>query len=415
MKTQRTVDIVGEEVRRLQEEVRALDSQIDELTAQRNRCQMLISILQAHQGLKTRPPKPLREQASDEGLKAIDAEIPRRTRKSMGQSQTLQVGQPARMIEGIYAGLTGVIRWCRQTPRGMICTLSLRNAAGRVVRTQVTERSLGKKWEVLSAPGETPQEVQSPPPTAAPSKAPGRRKSRKAAPRSSTGPRRATRPETLLPRNTPVRVLKGKYAGWEGLITGIRDKGTAITYALNLKGPGGEDGRTQVNHGSLGDSWVLVETPGVPREESAPSPPKVLRRRRSEAMVPVADGNPDQESAHAAEVTEAKAQEGPDTSSAKTAAQQEPLAAASPGSASGNAIEALVRYTPSSPILAEGTRIRMLSGPHLGLTGIIAKVQQHPGPRTEAIYTILIETGPDGDTVVTSARHSSLGRSWTVL
>jgi len=410
MKKQGVVDIVGQEIQRLRQEAAELDRQIDEWTARRNRLQMLIAILEAHQDL----PAPARQQV----LKGLSGNrLPERKTGSVQKvSRTaprkpdLQVGRPARMLEGIYAGLEGVIRWCRESPRGTICTLSLRSPAGRAVRTQVTERSLGRKWVVLDAPGQAEPGNRAASPVRASAGTRKGKKTRK--PGQGGGPRRATRPAELLPRNTRVRVLKGKYAGWEGVVSGIRDKKTAITYALNLVGPGGEEGRTQVNHGSLGISWVLADTPSIPRNEPPAPPPKVVRRRPGQATDAEngrdQDGLPDV----SAGTPEAAFREDP----LAEPSRNEEVRSGEPSPPAGAAAESPApRYTPASPVLQEKTRIRMLSGPHLGHEGIIVRVQQHPGPKADAIYTILIETGPDGDTVLTSARHSSLGRSWTVL
>ncbi len=410
MKKQGVSDIVDQEIRRLREEAAILDRQINDLAGQRNRLQMLISILEAHQSHQT----PIPERPTEK-VAASTARTRRDAAPTAHSRQDLRVGRPVRMLEGVYANLQGIIRWCKESPRGMICTLSLRSPTGRAVRTQVTERSLGQKWEMLDTPGKTERE----PPALDTSGVVSRtrkpkkeRRSSKGTTRGAGGPRRATRPVELLARNTPVQVLKGKYTGWKGFISGIRDKGTAITYALTLKGPANEDGRTQVNHGSLGDSWVLLDSPGVARE-APPPPPKVLRRRH--AQTPMA--GEDQKVAPETPV------EAPGNAAAETLRNDLPERASSgreegtspvqtSASTSG---ESSIRYTPSSPVLPEKTRIRMLSGPHLGHTGVIVRVQPRPGPRTEAIYTILIDTGADGDTVITSARHSSLGRSWTVL
>lgn len=418
MKQPQIMDIVGQEIRRLQEEANSLDRQIDDLTAQRNRLRMLISVLEQHREAPTRrqEPRTLATQTPPE------AKIrPPRPASGLDAAQpSLRVGLPARMREGAYAGLEGVIRWCKTSPRGMICTLSLRSPTGRVVRTQVSESSLGRKWELLEVHGKASPGTQEASPRKAPSRSRAGTKTRadggtrKALARKSTGPRRATRPEVLLQRNTRVKVLKGKYAGWEGFISGIRDKKTAITYALTLSGPGGEEGRTQVNHGSLGLSWVLLDTPAGTQNEPA-TPPKVLRRRPARAEAPEAGGDPNTaevSQAGEADPTALEAQVAEPTAGGDRPEDQAP--AAGEESDQGQA-GPVTRYTPSSPVLKEKTRIRMLSGPHLGLTGMIVRVQQHPGPKADAIYTILIEAGPDGDTVLTSARHSSLGRSWTVL
>lgn len=418
MKLPQITDVVGQEIRRLQEEAASLDRQIDDLTAQRNRLRMLISVLERHQETPARPQAP----GKLAGQKPAETKVPP-PRQAPVPEQTrpnLRVGLPARMREGVYAGLEGVIRWCKPSPRGMICTLSLRNATGRVVRTQVTEGSLGRKWELLDAPETASPAMQdaSPPKTPARSRA-GRKtrtggRVRKEVARKSTGPRRATRPEVLLPRDTRVKVLKGKYAGWEGFISGLRDKETAITYALTLKGPDGKEGRTQVNHGSLGLSWVLLDAPAGTQSDPA-NPPKVVRRRPTRAAASDAVGAPKNAGVSRTVEPNTATQEAPVAESpagGDRSADQVPAAARE---LTQGQTEPVTRYTPSSPVLKEKTRIRMLSGPHLGLTGMIVRVQQHPGPKADAIYTILIEAGPDGDTVLTSARHSSLGRSWTVL
>jgi len=427
-------DIVGQEVQRLQQEIAALDRQIDEQTAQRNRLQLLLSILQSHSQEQPKPAarKSLQKQP-EKATRARRAEPPKQSAPSPAPFQALQVGRPVRMIEGVYGGLDGIIRWCKQTHRGMIYTLSLRNQSGRIVRTQVTERSLGQKWQLLQTPAETgtpadagtrpsrrkrdassgegaskPKKVGRPR-REAPSKAESGKRdpTRKAPPSKPRRARRATRPERILQRNTRVKVLSGKYAGWEGVIAGIRDKTTAITYALNLEGPDGAVGRTQVNHGSLGTSWVELDAPLATQNEEPAPPPKVVRRRATQA--------PSEEAAKSRKA-------GPDVAVIQAEAPVDPTAEAREAVPSGGEqplpgpdAETTLRYTPSSPVLPEKTRIRMLSGRYLGHTGVIVRVQPHPGPRADAIYSVLIDMESDSDPEMTSVRHSSLGRSWTVL
>lgn len=396
--------VLSQEIQRLQKESSSLDQQIRELESRRD---SLRTLLEALEGLVNQIPIPRS----------------RRTPIETMARPELKVGLPVRMLQGIYGGMEGAIGWCRPSPRGMICTLSLRHPDGRIRRTQVTERSLGEKWVLLQPDETTTPAPASPSVRKASSKTSGdgRRgntrssdgRARRPGSRKERNRYRAKRPEALLQRDTRVRVLTGKYSNWEGFISGIRDKGAAVTYALTLEGPDGEKGRTQVNHGSLGSSWIVLE--GAASAPETPSSPtaRVLRRR------------PPAETTSAEPEARSEEENRPSPSSGEEPATHPPTAipeasartweASSPNEALTASPPAGGRYTPASPILPEKTPIRMLSGPYLGHTGLIVRVQKTQGPRPDAIYTVIINLDSDEAPVMSSIRHSSLGRSWTVV
>ena len=253
-------------------------------------------------------------------------------------------GTGVRMLSGMYAGWTGWIGSIQAKGDAHIYTVTLRGPDGKAARTQVTPRSLGRKWDVTGEAPAIPAPRKGKAAAKAGRKAAGARKARAGRTAKKGAMEPANPPADVVEKGGEVRVLDGKFKGWTGKVAATLQKGATVTYALNLRGPAGERGRTQVNHGSLGRTW---ERAGEAPVAAPARPAKVIRRRpaKGEATQAAPEAAPEDQAAPA---PEAKA-------------------------------------TPVQGILAKGTGIRMLSGRNLGCKGVIVSVQAKPGPNPEAL------------------------------
>jgi hypothetical protein len=143
------------------------------------------------------------------------------------------------------------------------------------------------------------------------------------------------------------------YQGRIGVVGYTQARGTSVVYTLNLDGH-----RTQVNHGTLGSTWVV------------------------------------------------------DTDTAPVAPEAEAVAD-TPAEPAAPAVKAGAPAAPVAPrgVLEKGTQVRMLTGHYLGCTGTVTGAHAIRGPKPDAIYTVEV-TDAGGAKVRTSMKHSSLGRAW---
>jgi hypothetical protein len=80
----------------------------------------------------------------------------------------------------------------------------------------------------------------------------------------------------VLPKGTPVRLLRGKFAGRSGTIGYTQVKRSSAVYTLNIEG----GKRTQVTNRSRGASWEVTDQGDEGDAGGAPPrPARILRRR----------------------------------------------------------------------------------------------------------------------------------------
>ena len=259
--------ILAEELGRVLGEYRKVDGQWESLATERRRlagvAQRLSDILRHEAGQKASE-----RLVSEMGLSEMLAALPHLPGRSRSVPAAAEAKAPApeappmakgsgiRMLAGLYKGWTGTIRWANTKAGKTTYTVSLQGPEGQSARTQVAPRSLGQKWEAAPEITAAPPRTRGPRKAAAAARPAGRTAARLVAPPP---------PADALPKGTAVRLLTGKFEGWAGVISAISAKGRAITYAVTLRGPDGQRGRTQVNQGSLGRSWQVTDgaAPGL--------------------------------------------------------------------------------------------------------------------------------------------------------
>lgn len=167
-----------------------------------------------------------------------------------------------------------------------------------------------------------------------------------------------------LAKRTPVRLLSGKYAGALGEVGYTTTKGSTITYTIYLSGKDGKRGRTQVNQGSQGSTWQVVEAAGADSGiKSAPvRERRPIRRRGSQVAPKVA------------------------TTGSDESANRPPKAA-------------------PSLVVPRGTRVRVLKGMYQGESGVVGYTQARG---TAVVYTLNIGGHR------TQVNHGTLGSTWVI-
>lgn len=175
-------------------------------------------------------------------------------------------------------------------------------------------------------------------------------------------------PPGTFPRKTPVRMLGGVYAGWEGFIRRVRVRGGVVSYELEIVGPSGERARTDVGARSLGTKWE-VNPPHKPEPAPEPAmPTRTVRRRRGGVLVEV-----------------------------EPAPALRRRARAVPGA---RPVEPFPRRTP----------VRMLAGRYRGWGGTIVSLVTRGATVTYDIALV----GPDGHRAHTRVGQGTLGTTWEV-
>ncbi|MBM4397816.1 MAG: hypothetical protein FJ087_19290 [Deltaproteobacteria bacterium] len=372
-----TATILADELHRVLGEQRRIEGEIERLGTERKRLSTLVSrllhLLRAHAG-----PRAFERVVRELGLATVEspaadkvpaprprAPVARPARTRSAAPEPIPAGTPIRIEAGKYAGWTGVIRWTHVKGSARTYTVVITGSEGQRKRSQVAHASQGSSWVVTGEPvAVRPLRRRAPAPTVRATRAP-------AAARAVTS--------DLLVKGATITMLSGKYAGYLGDIVAVAPKPGPVPnaiYSAVLTGPAGQRARTQIAHRSEGKSWAPAGGGLRGTDAAAGEPSKVIRRRGEES-----------------------------TAAAAMPATAVPQGAVPvPPPSAGTA----------SSILAAGTPVRMLAGQYLGFTGRVSSVRALPGPRPDAVYTLLL-SGPRGQKGRTSVKQGSLGRTWQKL
>jgi len=207
--------------------------------------------------VRTRSRRTARPRVRAPGRKARQKTAPKAVNGSTASTPgTIAIGTPVRMLAGLYQDWTGIIRSIRVRGSIVIYAVGLNGPEREKARTEVSHGSLGKTWAVQRAAVATTEKP------AAPAKARRRRKAGAvAAPVQAPEKTTATPAPApgVLPKGTPIRMLRGRYQGWLGDLRWVEVRGARVTYVAVLTSPAGQNGRTKVGSGTLGKTWELVE------------------------------------------------------------------------------------------------------------------------------------------------------------
>lgn len=329
--------VLTDELRRILEEFQHADEQVERFLGERKRLAMvahrlmhilrmqvrtrdaeeqigalgLADVIAKLPGLPGRKPAPIEPRRAKRNKRG-GARPTRRLRRPQAEASTampaplpaasaaevLPKGTRITMLEGKYRNWVGTMRWIRVQGARVTYTVDLTGADGQKARTQVTNRSLGKKWSILAATQAkapeattperaprrrrlgkvetvvvtTPAKAPVPVPAAAPASTarpgrpakaakPGRPAKAARLAKAVTPAAPAPLPPGILPKKTPVKMLTGFYLGFTGVIASVQPKPGPkpdAIYTLSLKGPGGQKARTSVKQGSLGRTWLKI-------------------------------------------------------------------------------------------------------------------------------------------------------------
>jgi hypothetical protein len=426
-----TRQVLADELRRILEEFRRLEDQVEHIAAERKRlgtiAQRLLQILRAQaprgvdrliedMGLADTiallPGVPGRKPAAGGARKAkgaprvakaaavAEAKALVADKKAVVAPTPLPKGSPVRMLTGKYKGWAGTIRWITVKGATVSYTVDLNGRNGQKGRNQVRHGSEGSTWELL--PAGTPAPVAA---TETKVRAPKRGAADKAKTVAARPAKTAAAPVSteVLPKGTNVRLLKGKFQGGTGVIGWTSVKGSTVTYTIYLPGTGRKRDRTQVNQGSLGRSWELVSGPAPVAPKAAPAGKKAPRKVAAARTVTKAVAAP------------VAPKPAPDRVDAPKTVRRRRSVEATVVTPEAPKETAPVPVAPASSlpatILPKGTPVRMITGIYLGYVGVIASVQPIPGPKPDAVYTLVLK-GAGGKKGRTSVKHGSLGRTW---
>ena len=112
-----------------------------------------------------------------------------------------------------------------------------------------------KRGRARKAPVAAPVPKTAPPVSKAPAPKTKAPVSKTKAPVSKPAPGPPVDAPVTLEKGTPVRMLAGVYAGWDGRITWCRAIGPKVTYAFALAGADGRKATTQAAASSYGTKW----------------------------------------------------------------------------------------------------------------------------------------------------------------
>lgn len=426
-----TRQVLADELRRILEEFRRLEDQVEHIAAERKRlgtiAQRLLQILRAQaprgvdrliedmglaETIALLPGIPGRKPSAGGARKAkgaprvakaiaVAAKPPVADKKAVVAPTPLPKGSPVRMLTGKYKGWAGTIRWITVKGATVSYTIDLNGRGGKKGRNQVRHGSEGTTWELLPTGTPAPVAATETKVRATKRVAAGKGQTVAARPAKTAA---APASSEVLPKGTNVRLLKGKFQGGTGVIGWTSVKGSTVTYTIYLPGTGRKRDRTQVNQGSLGRSWELVGGPAPVAPKAAPVGRKAARK--------VAEA-PKVTKAAAAPVAPKPAPDRVDAPKTVRRRRSVEASAVTPEAPKTTA-STPVAPAPSLPaaILAKGTPVRMITGIYLGYVGVVASVQPIPGPKPDAVYTLVLK-GAGGKKGRTSVKHGSMGRTWT--